>query len=119
MRFTRKITPYVVEQLENAKAARAAGNHAQEFLHLENAHVLGQRSTYWHTRTHVHMLMWAIRQHSAKEFAGQVFRIVGAFTKTAIGLVPTGNTGGSNISPFRSLPLEPEHKKILDRVNPS
>jgi len=47
---------------------------------------------------------------------GQVVRLVGAFTKTAIGLVPIGNTGGANISPFKSLPVSKANQAILDEI---
>ncbi len=54
------------------------------------------------------MLSWAVRQNDRREVFGQLFRIVGASTKTAIGLIPEGNTGGSNVSPFRRLPVPPD-----------
>lgn len=75
------------------------------FHHLERAHVLGQASTRQHVRAHIAMLQWAIRQRAFRELFGQLMRIVGAATKTAIGLVPEGNTGGADISPFRRLPI--------------
>jgi len=51
------------------------------------------------------MLFWAVRQRKLSEAIGQVMRIVGAATKTAIGWVPEGNTGGARISPFKRLPI--------------
>jgi len=63
-----------------------------DFQHLENAHVLGQKSTYWHVKVHWLMLLLAVRNLETKEIFGQIFRMVGAATKTAIGLVPAGNT---------------------------
>jgi hypothetical protein len=62
------------------------------------------------------MLTWAWRNRSAKEFLGQLLRIVGAATKTAAGLVPEGNTGGANISPFKRLPVEPELAAVIERA---
>ncbi len=106
--FARNIAPYVGVELESAVRARMAGDPSAEFHHLENAHVLGQESTYWHTKAHIHMLRWAIRNRSVREAAGQLLRIVGAATKTAVGLVPEGNTGGTNVSPFQRMPIDPE-----------
>ena len=82
-----------------------AGESARSFGRLERAHVLGQASTVQHVRVHIQMLVWAWRERRAKAFLGQSFRIVGAATKTAVGLVPEGNTGGTNISPFKRLPV--------------
>jgi hypothetical protein len=42
-----------------------------------------------------------------------LLRIAGAATKTAIGLVPHGNTGGTNISPFKRLPVPPELEQVI------
>ncbi len=114
--FTKRIASYVESALEGAKWARSAGDIQQEFTHLERAHVLGQESTYWHVKVHVLMLVWATRNGSAREALGQVFRIVGAATKTAFGLVPQGNTGGANVSPFKKMPISPELAALIQRA---
>jgi hypothetical protein len=115
-KFAKNITPHVKAELLLAFEARQQRNPAKEFSHLENAHVLGQESTYWHVKAHVLMLFWAVRNSAPKEFLGQIFRIVGAATKTAVGLVPKGNTGGSNVSPFKVMPITPEHEQIISNA---
>lgn len=114
--FTRNIAPYVGKELALAARARRANHAAIEFKHLENAHVLGQESTYQHTKVHCLMLIWGLRQRNLREVLGQAFRIMGALSTTAIGLVPRGNTGGSNINPFAQLPLSQEHSAIISRA---
>jgi len=106
--YSQRIAPYVEAELANALQAAAIGDIQQEFAHLERAHVIGQESTFWHVKVHVLMLVWAFRNRSAKEAVGQLFRIVGAATKTVFGLVPQGNTGGANVSPFRKMPIAPD-----------
>jgi hypothetical protein len=59
------------------------------------------------------MLLWALRHRVFREALGQVLRIVGAATKTAMGWVPTGNTGGANISPFSALPIPADLERVL------
>ena len=103
-------------ELSFACEARQQQNDLVEFSHLGNAHVIGQESTYWHVKVHWLMLLWAVRNSNPKEFLGQIFRIVGAATKTAIGLVPQGNTGGANVSPFKIMPIRPEHASIIHRA---
>ena len=66
----------------------------------ERAHVLGQRSTALHVLAHLRMARWAFHQKDMAELRGQLMRIIGAATKTVFGWVPTGNTGGANVSPF-------------------
>jgi len=38
---------------------------------------------------------------------------IGAATKTAVGLIPTGNTGVSNVSPFKRMPIPEDLADIL------
>lgn len=114
--YSQRIASFVEVELANAKRARSLGDTQLEFTHLERAHVLGQESTYWHVKVHVLMLLWAIRNRSARETLGQIFRIVGAATKTAFGLVPPGNTGGVNVSPFKKMPIEPELATLIHKA---
>lgn len=103
--FNRAIAPFVSAELQRATQAQADGQPEIAFQFLERAHVLGQSSTMQHVRVHWQMLRWGAAQKNLKEVLGQLFRLAGAATKTAFGLVPEGNTGGSNISPFKPLPI--------------
>jgi hypothetical protein len=51
-----------------------------------------------------------------REVFGQIFRIVGAATKTPFGIVPQGNTGGANVSPFKKMPIDPELANLIRRM---
>ena len=101
--------------LEVATATRVESNADPHlaFGHLERAHILGQNSTWLHIQTHILMMRWGWRQSSSKEVSGQLFRIFGAATKTAFGLIPAGNTGGANVSPFRSMPVPSDLQTLM------
>ncbi|OFC69165.1 DUF3703 domain-containing protein [Alteromonas confluentis] len=114
--FARNISFPVRRELVLSRRAMRNRNQKNAFKHLENAHVLGQLSTYWHTRVHWLMFVWAWQQHDFRELRGQTVRLVGAITKTAIGLLPTGNTGGSNVSAFMPMPLSTKHHSIITRA---
>ena len=73
-----------------------------------------QAATLLHVRVHAAMLLWGLRQRSAREVVGQLLRIVGAATKTSVGLVPHGNTGGANVSAFRRMPIAPDLQRLID-----
>ena len=103
--YRRAMAPEVTAEINAAKRCLSEGQAQTAFEHLENAHILGQACTSLHVSAHYQMLRWAFHQRDWREAAGQVLRIVGAASKTAIGLVPSGNTGGSNISPFARLPI--------------
>jgi hypothetical protein len=96
-----------IELLEEGRADAA-------FPHLERAHVLGQADTGIHTRVHWLMLIAGIRRRDIGEVWGQLIRIVGAATKTPLGIYPKGNTGGANVYFFKPMPIAPELQAILD-----
>ncbi|MES1945306.1 hypothetical protein PC39_14362 [Salinisphaera sp. PC39] len=108
MAFARHIRPHVDTESQRAEAAERRGDSVPAFRHLERTHVLGQASTREHVRVHWHMLLWAMRHRETREVHGQFVRLLGAATKTAFGLVPTGNTGGSDIRPCQRLPVPPD-----------
>lgn len=115
MSYYKRIKPHWDLEVTAAARAESSGDPHLAFRHLERAHILGQNSTRLHTRTHILMMRWGWRQPSSREVAGQLLRIFGAATKTAFGLIPAGNTGGSNVSPFRTLPI-PTDLQILIRA---
>ena len=115
--FAKLIHPHVEAELRAAIDAEHQGNAALAFARLERAHVLGQASTVEHVRVHWRMLAWGWRHRSAKQCAGQLLRIVGDATKTAFGLVPSGNTGGFNISPFKRLPVPGDLAATIELAN--
>jgi hypothetical protein len=108
--FATRIRPFV--SLEIAAAADAPGPSAR-FRHLERAHVLGQASTWEHVRVHAHMLAHAWRHRDSREIAGQLIRLLGAAALTGVGMVPTGNTGGADVSSLRRMAIPPDLAKLI------
>lgn len=117
--FGRRIRPYVEREILAAYQAEEQGQPDVAFSHLERAHILGQTSTVEHVRVHWHMLLWGIRQHNVRESLGQLLRIVGAAISTAVGLVPRGNTGGTNVAPFKRMPIPPELAALIEAARTS
>lgn len=96
-----------------AMAARDAGDLDGAFHHLERAHVLGQRSTRLHVRSHVGMLGIGWRRRDPREISGQLVRIVAAALFSRL-WVPVGNTGGANVNAMRPMPVPPDLQAVLD-----
>jgi Protein of unknown function (DUF3703) len=117
--FGRRIRPYVEREILAAYQAEARGQPDVAFSHLERAHILGQTSTVEHVRVHCHMFLWGIRQHNVRESLGQLLRIVGAAIGTVFGLVPQGNTGGTNVTSFKSMPIPPELAALIEKARTS
>ena len=108
------LTKPIEDEIAAAAKLANAGDDEAAFRHLERAHVLGQTSTYHHTRVHWLMMKHGIRTGDKREIAGQALRIVGAATKTPLGIYPEGNTGGANVSPIRPMPIPDDLREILD-----
>lgn len=111
--FGARIRPKVDAELLAAKRSDSNGDAAGSFHHLERAHVLGQTSTVEHVRVHVRMLGWGMRYRNVREVLGQLQRIIGAAIVTPLRLIPHGNTGGSNVHPFRSMPIAPDLADVI------
>lgn len=114
--FARNIRPFVEAELKIAADLSAQGRAQPAFTYLERAHVLGQASTAHHVRVHWRMFLWGLQQRNAKECLGQIFRIIGAATKTVFGFVPHGNTGGANVSPFKAMAVPAELDMRIDQA---
>lgn len=108
------MTEHIESEIAKAAELSRAGREDEAFCHLERAHVLGQSSTYHHARVHWLMMKHGLRTGDKREVAGQALRIVGAATKTPLGIYPEGNTGGANVSPIRSMPIPDDLREILD-----
>ena len=59
------------------------------------------------------MLKVEVRRRRLLAILGQAARVLLGALGSAIGVVPTGNTGGSDISMFRRLPIDPELQRII------
>lgn len=117
MKYNQAAKPHIDVKLVVYVDALLNHNEREAFSARENAHVIGQHSTYYHCLIHYKMLQHGLKNGDWKAVFEQVVRLIGAATKTAIGLVPKGNTGGTNISPIKRLPVSAENQAILDEIN--
>jgi hypothetical protein len=102
------------EELGAAHDARQQHDFPNEWSHLERAHVLSQPMAGLHLKTHVAMLGCAVRQRNAHEAAGQLFRLLVAAPGSWTGRYPVGNTGGSDVSAFRPMPIPDDLAALLE-----
>lgn len=101
-------------EMSAARECERAGALDEALRHLERAHVLGQRRVVPHTRTHWRMFVIAWRRRDFPAAWGQAIRMVLGALGSASGRVPVGNTGGTNISMFVELPIDPELARLMD-----
>ena len=112
--FSIRIRPHVQAELDAAHEAERRGELYTAFLHLERAHVLGQASTREHVRVHWHMLRLAMRNGLKAESFGQAWRLVAAAVFTPLGVVPSGNTGGADVSGFKRMRMPQDLRTTIE-----
>lgn len=101
-------------QLQRGKEALNNGDLETSFRYFENAHILGQHHLWRHTLSHYWMFVFGIKTKNIKETIGQVFRMIASLLFTLI-WVPKGNTGGTNISPIKPIPIRKELLKYFSK----
>lgn len=101
-----------------AKELIANGELEASFPHLERAHIIGQPFVVPHVTSHWLMLRVEFRRRRVMAAFGQILRILLGMLGSAVGVVPVGNTGGTDISMFKRMPVEPELQNIIDGVPP-
>ena len=94
------------------EAARAAGELDRAFGHYERAHILSQRYTWKHVRSHLGMLRIGRQRGDRREVFGQLKRIVAATLFSRI-WVPVGNTGGANVNALTPMPIPEDLQRLL------
>lgn len=102
------------QAIQQAQRAMAQQQWQPAMAQLKRAHVLGQLVVWPHVYTHwlMGVVEWRRRRFGA--VVGQCIRMLLGVIGSAIGKVPTGNTGDSDISMFLSLPIDPELQQIMD-----
>jgi hypothetical protein len=108
------IRPAFRAEWQAAETARLLGDLDRAFHHLERAHILSQRRTWLHMRSHLGMLRIGWQRGSMTEVIGQLLRLPAALLFSRI-WVPVGNSGGSNVSALRRMPVPADLQRILDQ----
>ena len=102
------------DEMATARAARARGDLATAWHHLERAHILSQPMAGPHVRTHLAMLGHGLRRRDRREVLGQIARLVVAAPGTWTERYPVGNTGGADVSALRPMPIPEDLRAILE-----
>jgi hypothetical protein len=105
------IDPFDPQTLATLLAQFRATPHdelSKRWLLLESAHVVGQMRFLPHLRVHALMLHFAWRTRDWSEVVGQVMRLLLVPLGHAMGRLPIGNPGRSNISAFQPMPVRPD-----------
>lgn len=102
-------------ELDLSKSYIRSRDFDNAFFHLERAHVLGQEYVIPHTLIHWNMLKVGLLRRDGKEVIGQLIRLPLGIIGSFIGIIPTGNTGGSNVSIFKKMTIDKDLLEVLER----
>ncbi len=103
-------------EISLAKELIAKGELEASFPCLERAHIIGQAFVVPHVTSHWLMLGVEFRRRRATAVLGQAARIVLGMIGSAVGVVPVGNTGGTDVSMFKRMTVAPDLQSIIDGV---
>lgn len=112
-KIPKSLKSFYLKELLEAEISLTNNNLSKSWLHLENAHVLGQPYPFEHTYVHWKMLQFGFKIKNTKEIIGQIPRLLVGGIKSFVGHIPVGNTGGANVPPLQSMPINEELLKII------
>ncbi|KNC67762.1 DUF3703 domain-containing protein [Pseudoalteromonas ardens] len=107
-----KLTLAFQQEMAAAKELYDNAQYSKSFYHLERAHILGQSFIIPHTQSHWWMLKLGFKRYSVREVLGQIARIFASVIFSRI-WVPKGNTGGTNVSPIKPMPIPADLAEYL------
>lgn len=96
-------------------AARDAQDVAAAWTALERAHIVSQPYLGPHLVSHWMMLGFAVDQRDWREVCGQAVRLALAPLGSLTGRIPFGNTGRSNVSAFKPMPIPDDLRDALTK----
>ncbi len=102
--------------LLNADKEIELSNVSKAWRNLEEAHILSQPYALMHVLVHFQMLKLAIKTTNFSEIWGQFLRILVAAPGSWLGKYPLGNTGRSDVSMFKPMPISNEIKSKMEQV---
>lgn len=110
------LKPFFKQSLQDYATALNKNEMGKAWHHLEKAHVIGQRYPYHHSLVHWKMLVFGCRIKNVKEVIGQLPRLMVGGIKSFVGTIPVGNTGGANVPPMQSMPIQQEIREIFEKA---
>jgi hypothetical protein len=110
------LIPYYHKELETYREKMSSGYFKEAWRYLERAHILGQPYPYQHSEVHWMMLKFGIEIKSTKEIFGQIPRLFVGGVKSFVSFVPVGNTGGADVHPLKSMPIEKDIQAIIEKA---
>ncbi len=105
MRANTGVEDLLRQERQSFREARRLGEVSVAWAALEREHIIGQPYLGAHFRCHLSMLGFAIELRDWRELRGQILRLLLAPLGNALGRLPVGNNGRSNVSAFAPMEI--------------
>jgi len=102
-------------EMAAARHSIRAGHLDCGMHYLETAHVLGQYYVLPHCWAHWMLLHVAYKRRLYADVRGQAVRIIFGAFGSLVGIVPHGNTGGSDVNMFKAMPIDPRLMALIEQ----
>ena len=113
--MTLRVEKLIAREMADYRAARTGNDPAKAWIALERAHILSQPYLVPHLANHWEMLKFSAAERDVKEIVGQIARLALAPLGSLTGRIPGGNTGRSDVSAFKSMPIPEDLRDDLAR----
>lgn len=113
--MTLRVERLIAREMADYRAARTGNDPAKAWIALERAHILSQPCLVPHLANHWEMLKFSAAERDVKEIVGQIARLALAPLGSLTGRIPVGNTGRSDVSAFKSMPIPEDLRDDLAR----
>lgn len=106
----------IAQKMVSFETARDVGDFTKAWHALERAHIISQPFLGPHLANHKAMLGFAIALRDWREALGQIVRLALAPFGNLTGRIPVGNTGRSNVSAFKAMPIADDLLAKIERA---
>jgi hypothetical protein len=106
----------VAHEMSGYMTARSRNERATAWRALERAHIISQAYLSSHLAIHWEMLKFTVAERETREIIGQIVRLALAPLGSLTGRIPIGNTGRSNVSAFKPMPVPEDLRSIIENA---
>lgn len=108
------IFPQLIIELGSFRKDYDLKNYKKCEIHLGRAHLLSQKSFFYHLSVHWIMIMYAFGRRNYNELRGQAIRLLLVIPGHLTGKIPKGNTGWTSVGLTTPMPIPKDLKHLFE-----
>ncbi|WP_235297058.1 DUF3703 domain-containing protein [Portibacter marinus] len=111
-----KLKPFYNTEMKKFSTEYRNGKIGNAWVHLERAHIIGQRYPFVHSYVHWKMMQFGFRIKNRREILGQIPRLIFGGIKSFVGTVPIGNPGGADVPALKPFKIPNDLQEIFKKA---